>query len=117
VDELEILQAKCNTTEDPSPKGCYAVSVSKQSMIILLDHQGEGTINPPQLEQLFIYSATPLYKLNLWHTTLLYDMLKFSGSNNTIKASWSASHITWFMLTNVSETDSISNNRVLNVLT
>jgi len=47
VDELEILQAKCNMTEDPSPLGCYAVSVGKQSKIILLDHQDEGTINPP----------------------------------------------------------------------
>jgi len=62
VDELEILQAKCNMTEDPSPLGCYAVSVGKKTKIILLDHQDEGTINHPQLQQL-----------------LLHDMLKFSG--------------------------------------
>ena len=79
VDELEILQAKCDMTEDPSPLGCYAASVGKQFKIILLDHQDEAKINPPQLQQLFIYSATPHYKLNLWHTTLLYDMIKVSG--------------------------------------
>jgi hypothetical protein len=60
VDELEILQAKCNMIEDPSPLGCYAVSVGKQSKIILLDYQDEDTINPLYLQQHFIYSAAPL---------------------------------------------------------
>jgi len=32
--------------EDPSHLGCYAVSVGKQSKIILLDYQDEDTINP-----------------------------------------------------------------------
>ena len=40
----KYYNAKCNMTEDPSPLRCYAVSVGKESKIILLDHQDKEII-------------------------------------------------------------------------